>query len=74
MFFGGVRRIPLFLGSSLDCLGRRHFCLEDGMAALAERKRLAKKARAYAQELRDLRKRLNVKPLERIPYDIAARP
>ena len=29
------------------------------------------KARKYAQELRDLRRRLNIMPLQRIPYDIA---
>jgi hypothetical protein len=29
------------------------------------------KARRYAQELRDLRRRLNIMPAPRIPYDVA---
>lgn len=44
------------------------------MAALKKKEKPVppwEKARLYAQEVRDMRKRLNILPLQRIPYDIA---
>ena len=37
----------------------------------AEEKKKKEKARRYAQELRDMRRRLNIMPLPRIPVDIS---
>ena len=67
--FFRVQGHPTLAGRCLGAFERRHFRLEDGMAASVKTK-LAK-ARKYAQELRDLRRRLNIMPLQRIPYDIA---
>jgi hypothetical protein len=47
-----------------------HFRVADAMAATVVKQK-KEKARRYAQELRDMRRRLNIMPLQRIPIDVA---
>jgi len=69
-----MRGIFQGISALVDCGRRGNFRMADGMATGMIRQTDQKKkesARRYSQELRYLRRRLNIMPLQRIPYDVA---